>query len=127
MKILKIGNAPKTPGIDFHPGKGNFVVAGISVPENSRAFYEPIIEWVTEYVKQPAELTNIVFKLSYINTSSLQFVYDLLMLLDSIDSESSKVSVDWYYLEEDIDMQEIGEDFRDAICAEFNFFGVENV
>ncbi len=127
MENLKIPNAPKTPGIDFDSVTGDFFISGISVPENSREFYDPIINWIKDYTKSPAKSTNVEFKLSYVNTSSLQFIYDMLMLLDGVDGESSSVSVDWYFLEEDIDMQEMGEDFRDAISVEFNFFGVENV
>ncbi|MFB0925057.1 MAG: DUF1987 domain-containing protein [Vicingaceae bacterium] len=127
MENLKIPNAPKTPGINFNSSSGDFFISGISVPEDSKGFYEPIIMWIKEYVKSPTKSTNIEFKLSYVNTSSLQFIYDLLMLLDGVDGDSSKVSVNWYHLEEDVDMQEMGEDFREAINLEFNFFAVENV
>ncbi len=127
MKNLKIPNTPKTPKINFNSFSGDFFISGISVPENSKGFYDPIIIWIKEYVKSPTESTKIEFKLSYVNTSSLQFIYDLLMLLNGINGDSSKVSVDWYHLEEDIDMQEMGEDFREAINVEFNFFAVENV
>jgi hypothetical protein len=127
MENLKIPNAPKTPGVDFNPLTGDFFVSGISVPEDSRSFYEPILGWLKDYVKAPAESTTLEFKLSYVNTSSLQFIYDLLMLLDGVNGDSTKVIVDWYHLEEDIDMQEMGEDFKDATNIKFNFFGVENV
>ncbi len=127
MEKLSIPNAPKTPGVEFDPMSGDFFISGISVPENSREFYDPIILWLKEYVKSPAESTKIEFKLSYVNTSSLQFIYDLLMQLDGVNSKKTSISIDWYYLEEDLDMQEMGEDFRDAINVDFNFFGVENV
>jgi hypothetical protein len=127
VENLKIPNAPKTPGINFNSSSGDFFISGISVPEDSKGFYEPIIKWLKDYVKSPAESTNIEFKLSYVNTSSLQFIYDLLMLLGGINGDSSKVSVDWYHLVEDVDMQEMGEDFREAINVDFNFFAVEHV
>ncbi len=126
MKKLELPNAPKTPRIDFDHLSGDLLISGISVPENSREFYEPIIVWLNDYIKNPADSTRIIFKLSYVNTSSLQFIYDLLMLLDNLSGDKSAVSVDWYYLEDDIDMQEMGEDFRDATKVKFNFFGLEN-
>ncbi|MDB4533511.1 DUF1987 domain-containing protein [Vicingaceae bacterium] len=127
MENLKIPNAPKTPGVNFDVSTGNFFVSGISVPEDSRGFYEPILNWLKDYIKAPAESTTLDFKLSYVNTSSLQFIYDLLMQLDGADGDSTKVVVNWYYLEDDIDMQEMGEDFKDATNIKFNFFGVEDV
>ena len=78
-------------------------------------------------VKSPAKITKVEFKLSYINTSSLQYIYDLLTILDGVDKKVTTVNVDWYYLEEDIDMQEMGEDFRDAVELNFFFFAVEDV
>lgn len=127
MKDLKRPNGPKTPGIDFKPKSGLFLISGISVPEDTRDFYGPIITWTKEYIKSPAEVTNIEFKLSYVNTSSLQYIYDFLMVLDELNKNTSSVNVDWYYLDEDIDMQEMGEDFRDAVGLNFTFHEVENV
>ena len=55
------------------------------------------------------------------------FIYDLLMLLNGINGKESNVRVEWYYLEEDIDMKEMGEDFKEALTIDFSFFEVETV
>jgi len=127
LKDLKINRTPKTPQIDFNLKTGILLIAGVSVPENSMEFYGSLINWVKDYVKGPLKETKVVFKLAYVNTSSLQFIYDFLMLLDGINNQSSVVNIDWYYLEEDIDMKEMGEDFREALGIEFSFYGVETV
>ena len=127
MRDLKIHRTPKTPQIDFNLTTGVFLVSGVSVPENSMEFYGTLIGWLKDYIKSPVENTKVVFKLSYVNTSSLQFIYDLLMLLNSVNGKGSSVSVEWYYLEEDIDMKEMGEDFKEALTIDFSFFEVETV
>ena len=127
MKDLKIHRTPKTPQIDFNPSSGVFLISGVSVPENSMEFYGRLINWLKEYVKNPAKKTTVVFKLSYVNTSSLQFIYESLMLLDAINEDLSVVNIEWYYVDEDIDMKEMGEDFKDAMNVDFSFFEVESV
>ena len=127
MKILKINNTPKTPDVDFNPTSGVFQISGISVPENSSEFYTILIQWLKGYIQKPADTTKIIFKLTYVNTSSLQFIYDILMLLDEIHDNTSKVKVEWYYLTEDSDMKEMGEDYQEALSVDFSFFEVEVV
>ena len=127
MKNLKINSTPKTPEVFFSSKEGELVLTGISVPEDSLGFYNPLINWLKEYTNKPAATTSFTFKLAYVNTSSLQALYDILFLLDDINGESSKVIVNWYYLEEDVDMQEVGEDLQEALSINFCFFAVDDV
>ena len=127
MKDLKIYKTPKTPQVEFKQAEGVFFISGVSVPENSKGFYDNLINWINEYINAPARTTTVTFKLSYVNTSSLQFIYDILMLLDGINGKSTKVRIEWYYLEEDVDMKEMGEDFKDAVNIDFTFFNVKAV
>ena len=127
MEDLKIPNTAKTPGIDFNSVTGDFFVSGISVPENPKGFYTTVIEWLKEYVKIPAENTKMVFELSYVNTSSLQYFYDLLMLLDGVNGKKTTVNIEWHYLEDDVDMQEMGQDFKDALSVDFSFIPIEDI
>ena len=128
MENLKINNTPKTPLIDFDVDSRVFLLSGISVPENSLEFYGTVIGWLKEYIQTPGLPIKLVFKLTYVNTSSLQFIFDLLQLLDRINANSSQtVAVEWYYSEEDIDMKEMGEDFKEAMGMNFSFFEEETI
>ena len=127
MKNLKVNSTPKTPEVYFGAKEGELILTGISVPENSLGFYNPLIDWLKEYAKNPATTTNFVFKLAYINTSSLQALYDLLYLLDDMNGKSSKVIISWYYLKDDDDMKEVGEDLQEALATNFSFFPVDDV
>lgn len=126
MKKFKIKRTPKTPEILFNPN-GILEISGVSVPENSMGFYQPVVNWIKDYVKSPKEETELIFKLEYINTSSLQFVYDILSVLSSLNDETNKVKITWYYMEDDIDMKETGEDYDETIDLSFNFIEVSEV
>lgn len=127
MKNLKIKKTPKTPEVDFNAKEGSLIISGISVPEDSLGFYSPLIVWLKEYKKKPAAETNFIFKLAYVNTSSLQALYDILFLLDEVHQKASTINIDWHYLDEDIDMKEVGEDLEEALSISFNFCVVEDV
>jgi len=127
LKDLIIHNTPKTPEINFNHKSGVFEISGITVPEDSIGFYKKIIDWVKNYVKNPAPNTKVIFKLTYINTSSLQALYDFFLLLNQIHNKTSSVKIEWHHLSEDDDMKEIGEDFKEALTVDFSFVAVQVV
>ena len=105
----------KTPRIIFDGKIGRLEISGRSIPENSAKFYSPLMEWVEEYVRHPARETLISVKLEYFNTSSLKGLIELFRKFELINNPDSTVKIYWYYEEEDEDMQESGEDFRQLI------------
>lgn len=127
MKSLKINSTPKTPEIVFNPKNGELNISGISVPEDSVGFYKPVTDWLDEYAQNPQKNTVLTFKLAYVNTSSLQALYDILFQLDKIHSEQSQITVNWHFLSEDVDMKEVGEDLQEALDINFLFHEVEEV
>lgn len=122
MENLTIRCTIKTPEISFNPAMGLFEITGVSLIENTMEFYHPILHWLEEYIKNPHKTTKFVFKLTYSNTSSFQFIYDMLNLIRS--AENTHLVVDWYYASDDLDMKEIGEDYKEASEVDFNFIEV---
>ena len=112
MDKLQLDGTPKTPLILFDGETGNFEISGRSIPENSAKFYLPLIEWVDQYLTDPADLTSINVRLEYFNTSSLKSLVELFRRFEKLLRAGKKVEVIWYYEEDDEDMMESGEDFR---------------
>ncbi len=40
-----------TPKVIFDKGNDHFEISGCSLPEDTNAFFEPIIDWLEEYLK----------------------------------------------------------------------------
>lgn len=112
MQKLILHPTIKSPSVNFDPGTGTLMLVGKSIPENSYELYAPLLEWVDEYIKNPAEETNFIFKLTYFNSSSTEYILDIMKKLDHLNKSSGKVNVQWYYSEEDEDMEQVGEDFK---------------
>ena len=123
MKNFGLEATSKTPGIDFNLSTGELLISGVSVPENAVEFYTPIVNWLISYAKNPKRKTILSLKLTYLNTSSLQFLYDALKELDEIVPPDT-VTINWYYFEDDAGMKETGEDFKEVTSSEFNFISV---
>ncbi len=125
MEQLVIENTLKSPRIDFNPETGLFEISGVSLIENTLDFYRPILSWLKKYIEQPCASTTVIFKLKYSNTSSLQFIYDIISLVNQEQNKKTKLSVVWYYASDDIDMKEVGEDYNDSFDFDFFFKEVE--
>ena len=107
-------STPKTPRLFFSKETGEFEISGRSIPENSIEFYKPIINWLDNYIASPNHRTLLVIKLEYFNTSSSKCLVEILRRLEGLNGHSI-VKVKWCYEEEDEDMQESGEDFKEII------------
>lgn len=120
MDAYYLEATPKTPKLDFNPDAETFLISGRSIPENSIEFYKPLLDWLDKYVHNPLESTIFEIKLEYFNTSSSKCLVEIFRKLEKIHDNGSKVSIEWYFDEEDEDMEESGEDFKEIIKIPFN-------
>ena len=111
MENIKLEGNKRTPTIEFDAQKGLLKISGRSIPENSWKFYKPFIDWIKEYVSTTQNrMTNVHIMLEYCNSSSSKYILDILQLLDDLASTNHMVNFEWYYADNDEDMEEIGQD-----------------
>ena len=115
MKNFYMEGGDKTPSIKLDAETGEMEFSGKSIPENSADLYEPVMKWIDNYIKTPAEDTIFVVKLEYFNTSSSKYLLEIFRRFEEMFKTGKKVAVQWYYEWEDEDMQESGDDFRDIL------------
>lgn len=119
IKRIFIEGTIKTPQIDFDPLSGDLILSGRSFPENAAKVYEPLQEWIIEYIKSPQSNTNIHLKLEYFNSSSLIWIVKMIKFLSKIDKEGSSLFINLYFDNEDFDHKDKDE-FKDVICSVFD-------
>ena len=115
MNNLFIPRTSKTPDIFFDADQGLLEIKGRSIPENSVAFYAPVMQWLNDYEESPSPETQLVVRLEYFNTSSSKCLIDIFRKLEKLHRRENPVTVLWYYEVVDEDMKESGEDFRDLV------------
>ena len=119
MDTLEIKSSSSTPVVELNPSKNYIHFSGESRPENAAVFYAPIFEWLTKYkeylAKNPGKQILCEFKLDYFNSSSAKCLLDVLESIREIDSPENKLSIKWYYIEEDEDMLDAGKEYADIL------------
>ena len=73
MEIINLEGTEDTPKIILDKTNKIFEISGRSLPEDSAEFYQPVLEWLAEYAKDPLPETTFDFKLEYFNTASSKF------------------------------------------------------
>ncbi len=116
----------KTPEIKLDAANGQFLIAGRSIPENSIEFYKPLFDWLDNYVDSPLTETVMNVKLEYFNTSSSKCLVEVFRRLETLKSNGKGIVINWYYEEDDEDMQESGEDFKEIIKVPINMLVLQS-
>lgn len=109
--LFKIEATAKTPKLKVNPEKGLIQLAGISIPEDPRAFYTPFLESVDAYADAPNKKTLVEFKLEYFNTSTTLILRNLLRKLGELNNKT-ELQIRWYFEEDDEDMSEVGGELK---------------
>jgi hypothetical protein len=131
MDKLLINPTPVTPEIHFSPSENIFQISGTSSPEDVRAMYYPVLEWIKQFIDEILEGKTtvwsadkpLIFKvdLYYFNSSSAKFYYDIFLELKRLSSSGVPVNIEWHFDEEDTDMQEAGSDISLLVDMEFTY------
>ena len=125
MDSLMLEGTGDTPKVIFDKGNDHFEISGCSLPEDTNAFFEPIIDWLEEYLKSPNEATQFEFALEYFNTASSKIFLDIFTRFEKLKQAGKQVRVKWVYDEDDEDMEMAGQEYAKLCDVEFEFLPVE--
>jgi hypothetical protein len=119
MADLTLSKTKTTPAIEFNYQTGDLLISGESYPENSAEFYKPIFSWLNKYIEAKKDI-NFSFKLTYFNTSSSKAILDIIELLENYHLNGGKVMLNWYFEEEDDDIEDSGIEFTSDLQMPYN-------
>ncbi len=126
MDNLEVAETITTPAISFNSSTGRLFINGKSIPENVFDFYTPILSWIDEYSAVPNSQTVLELKLEYFNTSSSKRIFDIMKRMEKLAmSDLSKVTIIWYYEEDDEDIYFAGNDYKAILNQKVDFRMVE--
>jgi len=131
MQKLYIQSTSTTPEIHFSPKENIFIIRGTSAPEDVRALYYPVTEYIRLLIDDILEgeisqysatsPLKMQTDLHYFNSSSAKFLYDIFAELKRLPDAGIPVSVDWLFEEDDTDQKDAGADIADLVGMVFNF------
>lgn len=118
-KPLNIAATRDTPAIRADEKTGEIVISGQSYPLNAASVYEPVLAWIDEYWVEDKPLV-ITFHLTYFNTSTSKYLLNIIKKSEMGYEKGKSVVINWKYDQDDDDMLESGEDFKEMCAAPFN-------
>jgi len=131
MTKLYISPTATTPEISFSPEEDIYYIRGNSSPEDVRALYYPVIEWVKDLVSSIINRKNVKYStenpliltidLEYFNSSSAKFLYDIFYELKQLIPIGIPVKIEWHHDKEDLDMRDAGNDISLLLEMEFQY------
>lgn len=126
MESLILEGTGDTPKITLDKSNGIFEVSGCSLPEDTSSFFEPIVNWLDTYSKDPNDRTVFEFKLEYFNTASSKMFLEIFSQFEELKASGKEVLVKWYYDEDDEDMEMAGQEYKNLCEVDFEFIPVED-
>lgn len=127
MEALRIKGSTKTPEVSLDPAAGEYNITGRSLPEDAVGFYSKIKDWLERFVQVHNFQNTVTFRmeLEYFNTSSSKCLLDVFKEIDKMHKDGKDVAILWCYDEDDEDMEETGEDYRDLLSVPFELEAIE--
>jgi hypothetical protein len=119
MKDLIIEEKKDNLGISC--SNGAVTMTGNSLLPNAQKFFQPVEEWVSEYVKNPEPKTEITLKFNYVDTASVQAIFNVLKKFREIPNYEENVVVNWHFEFDDPELLEVGEIMEGRLNLKFNF------
>lgn len=120
MKEFRLTATKNTPEIVLNPD-GLIRIRGRSIHENVADFFNPIEAWISDYIKTPADITQVDMILEYFNSASAKVFIHLLQKVTYVALKDKKFVFNWYYEDGDDDILERGEYFSSVLDVPFNF------
>lgn len=118
MESFYIEATKSTPEVNFNPEVGRLLIKGESYPENSIKFFKPIIEKLEALSDQIEDSFVVDISLTYLNTSSIKVIMNILDILDGIYQQGKDIAINWYYESDNEIMYETALEFN-------SFFDIE--
>jgi len=116
-----------TPYVHFDASTGMCELSGESYLEKTIEFYDRLMKWLDKYITEVQGPLNFTFKLTYFNTSSSKRILYLMLKLKKYRDTGAKVTVNWHYNKEDIEMEEGVEDLGMIAKLDINMVQDDNL
>ena len=123
VHILPTGNTPEF----IFKHEGYIKIKGRGLFETNTEFFEQILNWFDEYLRNPAEITYVIFAFEYLNSSSTIIIVSILRKLSQVIRQSKKLVIQWYFEEDDDDILERGECISSTLDIPIEFIVTNNI
>lgn len=108
MEKLEIKPSYKFPRVLFDPANDTYIISGNSIPENAPKDYEDVLNWIDANIPLIKKAICFQFRINYMNSASARVYVDLLNRLEGYYKDGARISVKWFYEDNDDDRENAG-------------------
>ncbi len=119
MSDIHTSQTPSTPSVHTDRAQGLVSMAGESYPENPFEFFQPLIDWVGDYLDTETRPLTLELELIYLNTSSIRAMMDIFDRMEEAHAAGRAVKVRWTYEPENERVGELAEEFKEDCSFPF--------
>ncbi len=94
------------PTVKFDAETGICSMKGEVYIEDAVSFFTPLIQWIDKYIADKKGAITFNFELQYFNTSASKRLLDILFRLKAYQEKGNEVTVNWFFDEQDPDIEE---------------------
>jgi hypothetical protein len=123
IHILPTGNTPEF----IFKHEGYIKIKGRGLFENNTEVTGQVLDWIDEYLRNPAEITHVILAFEYLNSSSTIIIVSILRKLSQAIRQLKKLVIQWYYEEDDDDILERGECISSTLDIPIEFIVTNNI
>ena len=122
METLHIHHTKTTPSVIFDEAKGEFKIAGRSIPADATVFYSPADKWAEKFTSNFSGTgITIDITLDHLNTGSVRSILTILTRFIRLKAKGKTIVVNWHYEQEDEDIRDKGEEMSLILEHPFTF------
>lgn len=126
MEKIHILPTNKTPEILLNPS-GQIKIKGRAIDESRSGVPEQLSSWIDEYILSPADTTEVVIALEFLNSFNTLILTSVLKKIAQILKARRRLNIKWYYEEDDVDIYDRGAYISTVIDVPIEFIMVTDV
>lgn len=128
MKIDPVHILPSssTPEVRMDP-VGKIHISGRAIDESRTKYSEQMMSWVDSYMMDPADKTELIIALEYMNSFNTIFLSSIIRKLAKVNDSMKKLEIKWYIEPDDDDLLERAEHISATFNVPINFILTENL
>ena len=125
-ELIHIEPTNKTPEVFLNP-KGSLKITGRAIDESRNKFSDEILSWIDDYLKSPANLTDVVIALEYLNSYNSIIMATILRQIAQVTQQAKKLNIKWFIDEDDDDLLERGKYISSTFNIPIDFIMTEDI
>lgn len=126
MEEVHILATEKTPDIILNP-KGIIKIKGRAIDETRTAYPDQIINWLEQYLLNPADSTEVTIALEYLNSYNTLILSSVLKKIAEVKQKSKMLFIKWYIEADDEDLRDRGESISSTFHLPIEFIMTDRI